>query len=150
VPKTAIIVTNAVVKFGPTASAVAYECQVTSAAINATPNLITVPATGCAPETQQPAATSWALALTYLQDWGNAASLSQYLFDNDTMEAEFEIHIASDPVPMATGVVRVVAGSYGGDFSQPLTSTVTMPCQEKPVIGTGVVLAAAERETADV
>ena len=133
--KYALLVTDAVIKFGPTATAVAYECQVTSAAVTSTPNLITVPATGCEGSSQIPATSTYAVALTFLQDWGQIESLSQYLWDNEGMEADFSIALASDPlVPVATGVIRVVAGSYGGDFAAPLSASVTLPCQGKPVI----------------
>src|SRR5262245_50430884 len=95
---TVIMITNAKLMLGDTAGDVnppgtgtgkAFECQVTSAAINANPNLQTVPATFCAPESQAPAATGWELAVTWLQDWtasaaGPAPSLSQYAFTNDT------------------------------------------------------------------
>jgi hypothetical protein len=123
---------------------------VTTAGITASPNLVTIPATGCEGQTQQPAASSYALALAWLQDWGQAESLSQFLWDNDTEETQFSIALDSDPTfPVASGTVRVVAGSYGGDFAQPLTSSVTLPCQGKPTIAPGTMAAAAgQRATA--
>lgn len=149
--KYALLVTDAVIKFGPTATAVEFQCQVTSAAVTVTPNLITVPATGCEGQTQQPAASTYALALSFLQDWGQTDSLSQYLWDNDTMQADFSVALASDPlVPVASGTVRVVAGQYGGDFANPLNATVTLPCQAKPTIGPAAgTLAAPAPELAD-
>jgi hypothetical protein len=141
--KYAMLVEDAVITFGDVASPVSVECQVTSAAITSTPNLITVPATGCEGSSQMPAASTYALALTFLQDWGQTDSLSQLLWDGEGDLSEFSIALATDPlVPVATGSVRLVAGSYGGDFSQPLSSTVTLPCQGKPVIGIAAVAAA--------
>src|SRR5882672_11710682 len=114
-PKYALLVKDALVKFTKGAGAAeSFECQVTSAAIVAKPKLVTIPATGCEGETQQPAVTSYDLDLAFLQDWGQDPSLSQFLWDNDTEEAEFEISLGPDPIPLASGTVRCVAGSYGG------------------------------------
>jgi hypothetical protein len=136
-------VTDAIVTFGdPTA--VNYECQVTQAAVTSTPNLITVPATGCQGSSQMPAASTYALQLTYLQDWGETGSLAQFLWDGEGTESTFSVTLSSAPLyPVATGVVRLVAGQYGGDFSQPLTATVTLPCQDKPTIVAGAAAARA-------
>ena len=132
--KYALLVTDAVITFG-TAGTDTYECQVTSAAVTSTPNLITVPATGCEGSSQMPAPSTYAVALTFLQDWGQPGSLSQLLWDGEGTETEFSIALASAPtIPVATGTVRLVAGQYGGDFSQPLTATVTLPCGAKPDI----------------
>lgn len=149
-PKYALLVTDALVEFGPPATAKAFECQVTSAAITSTPNLITVPATGCEGPTEIPQKSSFALALSALQDWGQTDSLSQYLWDNDTLESEFSIALAGAPFPVATGTVRVVAGQYGGDFAAAQNFTVTMPCQGKPVITAGVVAAAAAESATEL
>jgi hypothetical protein len=148
-PATVIVVQDATVQFGDVASGVNYACQVTSAAIQANPNLLTVPATGCQGETQVPAATGFDLVLTWLQDWGQAApaSLSQYLFDNDTLEVEFLVSLDTDEVtmPVASGTVRLVAGAYGGDFGTPLTATATLPVQGKPTIGPAALTAFEDR-----
>lgn len=150
---TVIVVSDATVQFGPAVGGVDYRCQVTSAAITANPNLQTVPATGCQPETQVPAATGFQLVLTWLQDWNAADSLSQYLFDHDTEEVEFLVSLdAGDAaaMPVASGTVRLVAGAYGGDFGTPLTATQTLPIQGKPVIGLAAAQAFAARTGADV
>lgn len=149
-PKHAFLVTNAVIKFGADiATAISYECQVTTAQITSTPNLVTIPATGCEGQTQLPASSSFALTLGWLQDWGQTDSLSQFLWDNDTEEVQFSIALDTDPLfPVATGTVRVVAGSYGGDFAQPQASTATLPCQGKPVIGPAAASALAARQPA--
>lgn len=137
-----IIITDATVRFGLTEADVgasgtgtSYECQVTSAAINATPNLQTVPATFCAPASQAPAATGYELALTWLQDWTSpGGGLSKWAFDNDTLKMWFSVALDADSVPIATGTLRVVAGSFGGDAGTPLVSQVTWPLTNKPTI----------------
>ena len=136
---TVIVVTDAIVKFADDEASLAtgaeYQCQVSSAAINASPNLQTVPATFCAPETQAPAATGWELALTWLQDWTvDGGGLSYWAFQNDTLEKAFSISLNQDTEPIATGLCRVVAGSYGGDAGTPLTADAVWPLVAKPTI----------------
>jgi hypothetical protein len=150
---TVIVVTDATVMFGTSPGGVDYKCQVTKAELVATPNLQTVPATGCQPETQVPAATGFTLDLEWLQDWTATApgSLSQYLFDNDTTEVDFSVSLDSGDVlmPVASGTVRLVPGSYGGQFGTPLLATVTLPVQGKPAIGTAATVLSERRETVD-
>jgi hypothetical protein len=149
-PATVIVVTDATVRFGDVTTGVDYKCQTTNAELQATANLQTVPATGCQPETQVPAASSYVLHLEALQDWNVATdSLSQYLFDNETTEAEFSLSLdtADVAMPIASGTVRLVAGSYGGAFGTPLLLTVDLPVQGKPVIGPASVVL-ADREPA--
>lgn len=149
---TVITITDAHVMFGDTQAEVtppsgtgdAYECQVSSAAINANPNLQDVPATFCAPASQAPAATGFELALTWLQDWtAPGGGLSKWAFDNDTAEKWFSISLDDTDTPVAIGQVRVVAGSYGGDAGTPLTTDVTWPLVGKPTITVPAVAAAA-------
>jgi hypothetical protein len=113
-----------------------YECQVTTCAIGATPNLQTVPATWCAPETQVPAATGYELTVEWLQDWRDpAGGLSGYAYTNDTLEKAFELKLdKDDTTPVATGLVRIVAGGYGGAAGVPLAATAVWPIQGKPTI----------------
>lgn len=137
-----IVITNAKLMLGDTAADVtpgtgtgdAFECQVTSAAINANANLQTVPATFCNAESQAPAATGWELALTWLQDWTVADGLSFYAFANDTLQKFFSLTLNDQTTPVATGEVRIVAGAYGGDAATPLTATSTWPLVAKPTI----------------
>ena len=115
---------------------IGYECQVTEASINATPNLQTVPATFCAPESQSPAATGFELAVTWLQDWtAPGGGLSNFAFIHDTELYWFSLSLdTTDAEPLATGQVRLVAGAYGGVAGTPLTATATWPLAAKPEI----------------
>lgn len=140
---TVILVTNAKLLLGDasadvippgTATGESFECQVTSAAINANANLQTVPATFCSAESQAPAATGWELALTWLQDWTDPDGLSFYAFENDTMSKYFSLTLEGSVEPIASGQVRIVAGSYGGDAATPLVATQTWPLVTKPTI----------------
>lgn len=136
---TVIIITDAVLKLADDAAGLAtgeaWECQTTSCAINATPNLQTVPATFCSPSSQAPAATGYELAITWLQDWtAPGGGLSMYAYNNDTLTKAFSLTLNGATEPMATGTVRVVAGSYGGDAGVPLTATAVWPCPVKPTI----------------
>lgn len=130
----------------------AFECQTTSAAINATPNLQQVPATFCAPASQIPAATGYELAITWLQDWtAPGGGLSFYAYENDTQLKWFSLTLDGATAPIATGTVRIVAGSYGGDAGTPLVTSVTWPLPNKPTITApaGGAALAAEPAMAD-
>lgn len=131
-----------------------YQCQITTASLDPTPNLNPVDATWCAPATQVPAPTSYTLNVTAYQDWGKTESLSQFLFDHDTELATFEIDglVVTDAgaVPaVASGEVRLVAGTYGGAAGAPLAFTVALPVQGKPTIAPGTPLAAAASSSSD-
>jgi hypothetical protein len=134
-------------------TAVDYQCQITTASLDPTANLNPVDATWCAPATQVPAPTSFTLNVTAYQDWGKTDSLSQFLFDHDTELADFTIDglVVSDVgavAAVATGQVRLVAGSYGGAAGAPLSFTTALPVQGKPTIAAGTaVTGAATRES---
>jgi hypothetical protein len=114
----------------------AFQCQVTSAALNASPNLQDVPATFCSPATQAPAATGYTLAVEWLQDWrAPSGGLSGYCYTNDTLLKWFQLKLdAADTAPIATGQVRLVAGAFGGSAGTPLPATAEWPVQGKPEI----------------
>jgi hypothetical protein len=139
---TVIVITNGKLKLADTEAELTsggedFECQVTEAAINATPNLQTVPATFCEPESQSPAATGYELAVTWLQDWtAPGGGLSNYAFLNDTQKKWFSLTLEDGVQPIAIGEVRLVAGSFGGAAGTPLTATATWPLASKPTIGT--------------
>ena len=129
-----------------------FTCQITSAAINANPNLQTVPATFCQAESQAPAATGWEMVITFLQDWSidDGTGMSEFLFDNDATKASFVIQ-PNDPTAMGmSGECWLVAGSYLGDAGTPLTAQVTFPLVAKPtkvpVVGGGLL---STEQTAD-
>lgn len=133
------------------ATGVGYECAVTSAAINATPNLQQVPATFCAPASQVPAATGYELAVTWLQDWtAPGGGLSMYAFTNDTLTKFFSLTLNGAAEPIATGSVRIVAGAFGGDAGVPLSTSTVWPLVNKPEITVPAALPlAAGVETAE-
>lgn len=133
---------------GGTPPGVDYQCQVTTASLDPTPNLQAVDATLCAPATQQPVASSFVLTLVWYQDWGKTDSLSQFLLDHDTELATFEIDglavtDAGAIRQVASGTVALVTGAYGGAAGAPLTATAACPVQGKPVVGPGVTTATA-------
>lgn len=149
-PRNVIVITNATVELGPTAAATVFTCQVSQAALTPTANTVDVPATFCAPASQAAAASSWALDLVLLQDWGDVASASMFLFDNDAQVVDFKVDgigISGSPM-QATGQCTVVAGAFGGEAGIPLEATVSLPILGKPVIAAGtLVTAAAEADT---
>jgi len=140
-PRTVMNVKDAVVKFADTeaglSTATEFQCVTTSAAITTSPNLETIPATGCAPETQAPAASSYSLVLAWLQDWSApGGGLSGYAWTHDTEKKWFSI-APNNPAGavVATGEAYVVAGPFLGDFGTTLVATgITFPCDSKPEI----------------
>ena len=136
----------------------AYECQLTQAVITASPNFQTVPATGCAPASQSPGATSWALDMAWLQDWtAPSGGLSGYALTNDAKPKWFELtlDVVGSPTTKATGQCYVVAGSFGGTFGDgtAANTTATWPLLDKPVVTTPALMMVegmeAEGQTAE-
>jgi hypothetical protein len=140
-PRTVMVVKKALVTLADTEAALAtgtgYQCVVTSAAITTSPNLQTVPATGCAPESNTPSASSFNLAIAWLQDWtAPGGGLSGFAWENDTELMRFSL-APDNPAGevVAKGQVYVVAGPFLGDFGAVLVSTgVVWPCFDKPDI----------------
>jgi hypothetical protein len=128
------------------AAAAHWLCQVTSAALNASPNAndVTTPATFCSPSvvTPQPGVTSYSLDAEFLQDPIILNGLSEYLFTNDTLEAYFLLGLNGGSAPQAIGRCRLIAGSFGGPARENLTATVSLPCSQKPSIAWGTEVAA--------
>jgi hypothetical protein len=157
VPRTVLIIKSADVKFGavPTppapidpAALTDYSCQVVEARITATPNTTDVPATFCEPASKINVPSSFDLELQGLQDWGDAASLSQYLFDNDATQAAFALYLDDTTDPEATGIVSLAAGDFGGVAGEVLVMKLTLPILGKPTIGTGTTTLSVEPEQA--
>ena len=113
-------------------------CQVTSGALNASPNTTddTTPATFCGPEVTETTVgvTSYTLDATILQDPDIAAGVSAWLFEHDTESAYFMLGLDGVNPPKAVGLVRVVAGAFGGDARVTLTADLTLPVSRKPDI----------------
>jgi hypothetical protein len=116
----------------------AFSCQVTTAALNSTPNSTnkTTPATWCEPEATEsvPGITSYEVAATFLQDPDLAAGISEFLYEHDAELVYFFMGFAGDDPPKATGRCYAVAGALGGDPRTPLTMQVTLPCRGKPIV----------------
>jgi hypothetical protein len=143
VARTVMTLSNPILKVADTqvglSSGTAFECQLTSATITASPNMNTIPATGCAPAAQSPGSTSWALDLAWLQDWSDSGGgLSGFAYTNDTAAKWFSFTLDSvdSPTVVAEGEVYVVAGSFGGVFGDgsAAAATATWPCLDKPDI----------------
>jgi hypothetical protein len=116
-------------------------CQVTSAALTASPNTTTdtTPATFCGPEvtTTSVGVTSYSLDATVLQD-PTFDAVTAYLFEHDTREAYFYLGLNGDGnPPAAIGRARIVAGAFGGDARVTLTATLSLPVTRKPDMWVG-------------
>jgi hypothetical protein len=118
----------------------AYTCQFTDAAVEASANTQTIPATFCDAEASVALPSSFAVRLGGLQDWGDAASFSKWAFDNDATLAGFAIEgVGAGGVLVGMkGICSVVAGDFMGAAGGPLTWDQTFPCPVKPIYYTPV------------
>jgi hypothetical protein len=119
----------------------AVECQVNVARVEASPNYTSIPPTGCTGAVQSPGQDSWALNLTWLDDWSAPApgGLSKFSYDNTGKVVFFELTPdVADADVKVTGSAFAVSGGIGGTFGDgsAAQSTATWPCLEQPVITT--------------
>ena len=124
------------------ATGVDFSCQITSGALNASPNTTddTTPATFCQAEvtTTTVGVTSYVLDATILQDPQIAAGVSAYLFEQDTKEIYGYLALSGETNPPAAIFrARAVAGAFGGDARVTLTATLSLPVSAKPDIWFG-------------
>ena len=113
---------------------VEYGCQVTNIVLEPTQNTTNTPGTYCNAPHDTPGASSWALVISFLQDWGATASLSEFTFDHDGELCDFEF-TSSNPltVPDMSGTCYVTATAFGGDPGAAwAVTTQRWPCPEKP------------------
>ncbi len=118
-------------------TATAAECQTNSAAIVATGKSTATPATGCKPETQSAGPSSWAINVTWIQDWNNPDGVSQFAYDHDGETVWYRL-LAGDDYPGLgwEGQCDIVAGQAGGNFGDgtEVNATATWPAKGKPTI----------------
>lgn len=108
-------------------------CQVRGFTITSTAVTQPIPATLCAGAGVYAQPSTFSLSLEYMQDWGNTASLSELLNDNDGEPIFFNFVPDAVEVPSASGSCFAVAGDFGGEGQGLWVST-----DELPLIGTPV------------
>jgi hypothetical protein len=108
--------------------------QVTSFKVVPSANRSTIPATFGAPAAESFAASSWAVEISYLQDWGKSLSMSEYLHGADGDLLYFRFDPAGTAEPGFQGLCYVMAGAYGGPADQNWEDTASWPCPEQPQI----------------
>jgi hypothetical protein len=126
-------------------TAVEYQGQVSQAAVEVTAgDTVTYPVLdGTIPTQIGPSA--YALHLVAAQDWDTSGGLARFLWDNEGEDAVFVLQPhgqdvdPSDAEPAATGTVRLVAGSFGGEVGTYAELDVTLPCAVKPDLATAVI-----------
>lgn len=138
-PRTVMVMTQALLKIADTeaelVTATEYQCVTTSAAITTTPNVQTVPATGCEGPANTPSKSTFDLALSWLQDWSApGGGLSGYAWDHETELKWFSLEPEDGGPVSAVGQVYVVPGPYLGDMGTPLLASATWNCFAKPTI----------------
>lgn len=155
-PRQTNVITQATVKFADTEAGLAsatttYECITTGAGFTASPNLVEVPATGCAPKSQVAAASSWVLDLAWVQDWQSpGGGLSGYMYENDGAKKWVHVEPTTPGLPAATAEVTIVSGTIFGTFGELLVATASCPASDKPemTLPVAATAAAADDEAA--
>lgn len=125
-------------KLASAGTAVEYQGQVSTAAVEVEAgDTVTYPVLdGTIPTQIGP--SSYALHLVAAQVWDAADGLARFLWDNEGEDAVFVLQphgvetVPSDATPAATGTVRLVAGSFGGEVGTYAELDVTLPCATKP------------------
>lgn len=116
-------------------------CQVTNAALTATPNVTTAERAGtfCSPPAQSTTVgeDTFAIDLGYFQDPNAKAGLSRFLFQHRTKEAYVYFGGDGDNPPRAIGRVRLTSGNFGGNAYEDLTATSSLPLMRAPDIEFG-------------
>lgn len=110
-----------------------YAALVSSAIL--TPTIATQTAKGLKPTAVYTDASSatWALSLTFWQDWTSETSLGRYLFEN---EGEL-VDIRLDPTDGGIGFelqATIVPGAVGGAVDTFASATVSLPVTGKPTL----------------
>ena len=132
VPNTITIVEGHLKVGTSEAALISQDCQITSAAVNALPNLVTRGASFCAPESQTAAASGWELAVSAFQDWEDPDGICWFCFEHDTEEIYWELALSDDDDAIMHGQATLTALSFGGDAGTPLVASATWPCVTKP------------------
>jgi hypothetical protein len=110
------------------------ECQVSNFTITPSANSITVPATYCQGPSVAAQQSTFAIALSFMSDWGATPSLSELLWDNDGAPLYYEFTPDDATIPSASGRFYAVAGTFGGPGDGLWASSVSLPCVAKPVL----------------
>lgn len=119
----------------------AWVCQVTNAALVATPNVTesTRAGTFCSPPSPSTVVgeDSFAIDLGYFQDPNAKDGLSRFLFQHRTKEAYVYFGGDGDNPPRMIGRVRLTSGNFGGNAYEDLTATSNLPLMRAPDIEFG-------------
>jgi hypothetical protein len=131
---------------------VEYGCQITNIVLEPSQNTTTRPGTYCGPPVDVPGKSSWAIVISFLQDWGFTPSLSKFTYDNDGLLCDFEF-TSTNPatVPNMTGQAYVTATAFGGDPGAAwAVTTQRWACDDKPtIVAAGMMAAEGEQQTTD-
>lgn len=121
--------------------AATWTCQVTSAALTASPDTTTkdVPATFCAAGRTVPAPkqTSYTLEASFLQDANVSTGLNRFLFEHDTEEAYVYVGYDDGNPPRLIGRCKIASATIGGAARETLTADITLPMSRKPDVEFG-------------
>ena len=109
-----------------------FECQVSNFTLTSTSQTVSVPATFCDGATTKATPSSWAVSLTFAQDWGATPSLSELLYDEDGELIHFSFVPSDATAGTWAGTCYAVAGDVGGEGQALWVSTDDMPCPAKP------------------
>jgi hypothetical protein len=140
---------------GGTGTRAEFNCDLHTAEIVPSPGDDVTYQTLCPDGTHsQVGATTYALHIVAGQQWA-ADGLAAFLWINDGESAEFQYQahgegvVPSADAPGMSGIVRLIAGNYGGEADNYAELDVTLPCTSKPVMVTGAFPAVAAEEAGE-
>lgn len=119
-----------------------WQCQVTSASLNSTPNITQNDRAGTfcrvPGQTVVVGEDTIELSLGFFQDLTQQNGLSAFLYENSSKECFFYFAFDNDKPPRAIGRCRLVSGSIGGDTHTDLTATAPLPVLKRPDLEVGI------------
>lgn len=96
-----------------------------------TANAVTWTGLGENTHTDQSTAT-WAVAITYVQDWESADSLSRFLYEHEGERVPMTFRPKSGAGASFTADVFVTPGAIGGPVNAFAETTATLGCDGRP------------------
>lgn len=111
-----------------------YEAAVTSVAFTASASVLTATAVAPGAVYTDVSPATWTCDITFLQDWSDAASLSNYLFAHEGETVSMTFQPRNGEGASFTADVVIVPGSVGGAVGTFAEATVQLGVVGKPVL----------------
>lgn len=129
-----LVLKDVTLTFGPSAGT-QYDFKKHVDQVTFTPSSSQMTWTGLGSNTHSDVTTAtWTVALSYVQDWDSATSLSRYLFTNEGQEIDVIFKPKSAGSMTVTATVVITPGAIGGSVNAYAAATVTLGLKAKPTL----------------